>query len=175
MSSADAAIFMGHTGKSVFVDLPRLIVWEGPKGLFYDLPRKGVLSFRGPEAQAEALIDVISAEDLTVVEQVAISEELQVITGLPLHSTTSWLSWWKSSGKLPAKEWKDAFVSSRIDRLSSPDYFTRASAIEDLKAMYGTTLGYDPKHSSDSIKAGAERWRTRFSAKTLPDPAPGPF
>ena len=175
MSGADAAIFMGQTGEKVFWDLPRLIVWEAPRGLFYELPRKGVLSIRGTEAQTGALIELFESEDLTVEEQVAVSEELQTITGLPLHSSESWRRWWEAARELPASDWKDAFVADRIERLTSPDYFSRASAIDDLGAIYGTTLGYDPKRSPESLRAGAQLWQSRFDAKTLPAPGPGPF
>ena len=175
MTTADAALFMGQTGETVFWDLPKFIVWEGPKGLFYELPRKGVRSLSGPEAQAEALIELLETESLSVEDHVAVSEELQAITGLPLHSSEAWRKWWEFSKELPASEWKNAFVADRIERLRSPDYFTRASAIDDLAAIYGTTLGYDPKHPADSIDAGAELWSSRFKAKTLPEAAPGPF
>ena len=133
------------------------------------------MSLSGPEAQADALIELLQSESLTVEEQVAVSEELQAITALPLHSSEAWRRWWDFSKELPASEWKDAFVADRIERLRSPDYFTRASAIDDLAAIYGTTLGYDPKHPRASIEAGAELWSSRFKAKTLPDASPGPF
>jgi hypothetical protein len=134
-----------------------------------------VLSLSGREAQAEALIDLLRSEPLSIEDQVAVSAELQAITGLPLFSTTSWLKWAEVQGRRPAGEWRDAFVSERIDQLGSPDYFVRASAIDDLAALYGTTLGYDPKHPPASIQACAGLWRARFHAKTLPEPAPGPF
>jgi hypothetical protein len=175
MSSADAVQFVGSTGETVFWDIPRTVVWDAPRGLFYELPRQGILSLQGREAQAGAWIDLLESEDLRVEEQVAISEELQAVTGLPLHSSESWRRWWESAEELSAKQWLSAFTGDRIDRLASPDYFTRASAIDDLAAIYGTTLGYDPKHPADSIAAGAEVWRSRFEAGTLPEPAPGPF
>ncbi len=175
MSGADAALFMGQTGEKVFWDLPKLIVWEAPRGLFYELPRKGVLSIRGTEAETGALIEMITTGDLTVEEQVTVSEELQTITGLPLHSAESWQRWWEVSRELPAGDWKDAFVADRIGRLNATDYFTRASAIDELSALYGTTLGYDPKHQPESLRTGALNWSRRFDAKTLPEPGPGPF
>ena len=175
LGSADAALFVGHTCERVFWDLPKLIVWEAPKGLLYDLPRKGYLSLSSREARAAALIDVLRTEQLSVEEQVAVSEELQAVTGLPLHSSESWQKWWCLSRDRPAKEWMDAFVLDRIERLDSCDYFTRASAIDDLAAIYGTTLGYDPKHPPEALRSAADTWRDRFQSKTLPDPAPGPF
>ncbi len=175
MNSADAALFVGHSCEQVFWDLPRLIVWEAPKGLLYDLPRKGYLSLSSRAAQAAALIDMLQTEAVTVEEQVAVSEELQAVTGLPLHSSESWQRWWSHAGDRPAKEWKDAFVSERIERLTAADYFVRASASDDLSAIFGTTLGYDPKHLPPALRSGADIWRRRFQAKTLPDPAPGPF
>jgi hypothetical protein len=175
MGTADAAIFLSDSAETVFWDFPKILVWDAPKGLLYDLPREGYLSLSGKPAQVEALIEVLEAGELPIEKQVAISEELQSITGLPLQSVESWQAWWSRNSERPAGEWTADFTASRIELLTSPDYFHRASAIEDLRAIYGTTLGYDPKFPAEDLRVSAEIWRERFLARELPAPAPGPF
>ena len=90
------------------------------------------------------------------------------MTGLPIRSSERWVEWWQDAEDRPQQAWRSDFVKGAIHDLESRDYFIRSTAIEDLRAMYGTTLGYDPKEPPERRAASADRWREHLRQNGLP-------
>lgn len=166
--TADTAYAVKEGGETVFWKVPRFLFWTAPKAIVWDLPGRLVLALSGPRARVAALVDALRTDGVPVEEEVAISGELREITGIPIQSAARWRIWWKENRDRSWREWRRRFAEEAIGRLGAPDYFERVGAIEDLKAMYGTDLDYDPKGSPDAIAAGTARWRRHYEEHGLP-------
>jgi hypothetical protein len=123
---------------------------------------------KGRRAEVEELVGGLESGDLSLEEQIEVSNELGELTGLPIRSKDRWIEWWRVAKDQGEWSWREEFVLSAIEDLTSSDYFVRTTAIEDLKALYGTTLGYDPKGTPESRKEGASRWRSHLALNGLP-------
>jgi hypothetical protein len=166
--TADTAYVVSDVGQAVFFEFPKFVIWTVPKAVVYDFPRSTIIMIRGYRAKVEELVGTLEAGGLTLEEQVEISEELGELTGLPIHSSERWIEWWKGAKDVSERKWREAFVLASIDDLTSEDYFTRVTAIEDLKSFFGTTLGYDPKGTESELADGAARWRGHLAKNGMP-------
>lgn len=166
--TADTAYAVKEGGETVFWKVPRFLFWTAPKAIVWDLPSRIVLALSGPRTRVQALVEALDGEGVPVEEEVAISEELREITGIPIQSAARWKGWWRENRERPWREWRRRFAEDAIGRLGAPDYFDRVGAIEDLKAMYGTDLDYDPKGSRPAIEEGTARWRRHYEEHGLP-------
>ena len=166
--TADTAKAIGDGAEFVFWEVPKFILWTVPKAVLYDWPRGVAHSFRDTRGKVAALVASLEENDLSTEEQIARSEELQSLTGLPIHSSERWVDWWHEEGEAPVHQWRENYVTDAIRRLESDDYFSRATAIEDLRLMYGTDLGYDPKALPAGREEGAAKWKAYFRKKGMP-------
>lgn len=166
--ASDTAYAVKEGGRTIFYVVPRFVFWEAPNALLYDVPRSILLALRGNRAKVAAAIARLEGPDVSLEEEIVLSNELRDLTGLPIHSAERWREWWKDHERVPEREWRELFVERALEDLVASGYFVRAAAIEDLKAMYGVELGYDPKAPRPAVEAAALRWREHVLAEGLP-------
>jgi len=165
--TADTAYVVRDGVTFLLWDVPKFLLWTVPKTVVYDYPRSAILAIRGDRAQVSAAISELSGEPAPEVE-VRLSEDLRSMTGLPIRSSERWVEWWQDAEDRPQESWRSDFVKGAIHDLESRDYFIRSTAIDDLRTMYGTTLGYDPKGAPAHRAQSADRWREYLREKGLP-------
>lgn len=175
LGTADTASFIGDVGEAVFWQFPRFVLWTAPKTVFYELPKEGIIALQGRRARVEELMGDLDSEELTPEDEIAVTRKLQTVTGIPIRSAEGWRDWWKTASSVAVEEWRETFVRAVIENLEADDYFTRSTALEDLRAMYGTDLGYDPKDAPADLRDGADRWRQYARDKSLPPVGNAPF
>jgi len=146
------------------VDLGEVVVWRAPKLLLYELPawlitgapESIALALSGRRERVEALIAALPESDEE--ERLRSVARLKEMTGLPLPDVDAWRAWWAHASGRPEDRWRPDFADACLTELESDDFLTRQDADERLRALSGTSMGYDPKGSDEERAEGVRRW-----------------